>query len=181
MIETMNILTNNMNNLSNPQASYLFEVQFFDTAGGDLPIRLTQSKEAVAIRASLPKQTLKTTTKWFAGTPKTFTVNANRDGETTMEFIVRSEGLKGLKELLNLPTGSLLEDSTFRHNEYRRFFDLIKIYLIKNTSADFNNIGTEYSLYNCIPTNVDFGDVSYEGTDYVRCSVTIHYDWWDCK
>ena len=44
MIETMNILTNNMNNLSNPQASYLFEVQFFDTAGGDQPIKLSQSK-----------------------------------------------------------------------------------------------------------------------------------------
>ena len=188
--DNFSIFTNAMNTLSTPQASYLFEVDFLSTDGlGDqtgVISRIRTNKEAVAIKSTLPKAEIKTVTRWFAGTPKTDAINTICAGDTQMEFIVRSEGLGDLKNLLYsaLPNWGPDDSVSYSHKEHFRQFDRIQINLLTNTnktkaqSMGSNCANTHFVLYNCNITNVDFGDVSYEDNSYVKCNVTVHYDWW---
>lgn len=187
---TTNIFTSNLDNLANPQASYLYKV-IFDGADEivDNLVEINNDDDAVSMTATLPKATVKTVTQWYKGTQKTRIINQDRSGDTNLTFIIRREGFGKLASLFNL-NGFNLDDLTideFYHEEFYKSFNKLHIYLLKSNGyrpryiLNRNNINAEFILYNCIVTSIDFGEVSYENSDMVKMSVTVHYDYWSAE
>lgn len=186
---TTTMFTSNLDNLSNPQASYLYKVTFdgADITGiADNLVEINNNDDAVSMTATLPKATVKTVTQWYKGTPKTRIVNQDRSGDTNLTFIIRREGLGKLANLFNLK-GFNLDDlpiDGFYHEEFYRSFNKLHIYLLKSNGyrpryiLNSNNVNAEFTLFNCVVTSLDFGEVSYEDSQMVKLNVTIHYDYW---
>lgn len=174
-----------------PQASYLFKVSF---DGTDIPgemidtlVNINNDDSAVSITATLPKAQTKTVTQWYKGTPKTRIVNMDRSGETTLTFILRRNGFGALASLFHINGFDIDSNNDFKHEEFETLFNKIEIYTLKTNRwspgklINNKNISSNYTLYNCVVTNLDFGEVSYESSEYLKLIVTVHYDYWSAK
>lgn len=211
MLEVTNIFNSNMDNQAFPQATYLFKVVFDggDTGTADKLNEINAEDEAVSMTATLPKSSTKTVTQWYKGTPKTRIVNMDRSGDTTLTFVVRRTGLGKLGYLFSLAGYDLEVSNEFKHDEFSRMFTKLTIYTLKshmfksdyiNTKGDLDgnltqsdsfdeegelikegNVSTRYELYNCIVTDYSFTELSYDSSDYVKLTVTVHYDYWCCR
>lgn len=173
-----------------PQAVYLFKVTFDGADTGDVSdalVDINNNDKVVSITATLPKSQTKTVTQWYKGTPKTRIVNVDRSGETTLTFIMRRTGLGDLTTLFNIDGYDLEGDSTFYHDEFNKTFNKIYIYTLKSNNENPANLisnrntSCKFTLYNCVVTGIDFGDLSYDSTEYVKVTVNVHYDYWSCE
>lgn len=193
MAKVTNIFTSN-NEITDafPQASYLFKVCFYgdeNDAGEviDMLLDVNNNDEAVSMTATLPKAQVKTVTQWYKGTPKTRVVNMDRSGDTNLTFVVRRTGFGRLTDLFNVTGYDIESDFEFNHDEFFRNFSKIKIYLLKSNNIkptkllNKSNRTMTYTLYNCVVTNFEFGELSYESNDYIKMTATVHYDYWSAE
>lgn len=190
---TTTMFTSNLDNLSNPQACYLFKVVFDGAADvdgvSDSLVEINNNDDAVSMTATLPKVSVKTVTQWYKGTQKTRIVNQDRSGDTSLCFIIRREGLGKLKDLFNIQGFNLddLNASEFYHQEFYKAFNKLHIYMLKSNGyrpqyiLNDSNVNVKFTLYNCVVTSIDFGELSYEGTDMVKMTATVHYDYWSAE
>lgn len=188
MIPT-NIFNSSMELHAMPQAAYLFRVCFDesdDSEGASELVDINNTDGAVSITATLPKAEYKTVTQWYKGTPKTRIVNMDRSGTTSLKFVVTRDGLGRLNDLFSLDGHMLDTFEEFEHDEFKRSFSKIHIYTLMNAKyspedlLSIKNTSAIYTLYNCVVQDYSFSELSYDSTNYVELTVTVHYDYWSC-
>ena len=189
-VKRTSIFTTSIDNEPMPQPNYFFKVVFdgSDLSGEtvDFLTSIANNDKCISYAATLPKSTTKTVTQWYRGTPMTRIVNQDRSGDTNLEFIINRGGLGELKTLFDTDGYTLdeIDVDEFEHFEFSRSFSKIYIYLLASNAYEPSellsdeNITAKYTLYNCVVTSLDFGNLSYDGNEMVKLAVTVHYDYW---
>jgi len=156
--------------LADPQPGWLFDIYFLSKHGEDLKEEI---KDLRPISIDLPKYETVLVTQSFLGTEKSFPINRKYSGDTSMEFYIRVEDNN--KGIYNFLARLQQNQMTFPHLERDRTFDKIRL-----TMRDRRlNSTTSYTFMNCIITNFEMGQMSYEGEEMIKCTLSYHYDFWE--
>lgn len=155
--------------LSDPQPGWLFDITFLSRHGEDM---YEQIKNLVPISIELPKYETQYVTQMFLGTERSYPINRKYSGDTTIEFYVRVEDdNQGIYNFL-----ARLQQNRMSFPHYERDMTFDKIVL---TMRDRKlQPTTTYTYINCILTNFEMGQMSYEGEEMIKCSLSYHYDFW---
>lgn len=140
------------------------------------------------ISCTLPTEETHTAEQFFLGTKRTVTTFKDRSGECTMEFYYRDASEIGKKEHWGESLFRLIADSSskmpgedidVKHTELcTNLLSSVEIWLV-NPDGSFNTV---YKLYNPIITNLEHsGDLNYESEEFLKWTMTIHYDWWEVR
>jgi len=158
----------NFFNLSDPQSNWLFNIWF----QSDTPGASDVLKNLIPINVSLPKYETIVIERNFLGTSKSFPIKRKYDGETDMEFIIRTENDD--ENLYNNLALIKQTQSGFKHFEFDRTYNKIII----ETVDRMGKVNATYKYYNVIVTNFSLSDLGYDGSDMVKCTLSFHYDFW---
>jgi len=155
--------------LSDPQPGWLFDITFMSRHGEDL---YEQVKNLIPISIELPKYETQYVTQMFLGTERSYPINRKYSGDTTMEFYIRVEDdNQGIYNFL-----ARLQQNRMSFPHYERDMTFDKIVL---TMRDRKlQPTTKYTYINCILTNFEMGQMSYEGEEMIKCTLSYHYDFW---
>lgn len=167
---------------SPPLPNYIFRVTFGSSKGdgttneGGYLLDNDNDPSMIAYSVTLPTFDTKIVTKKFLGTEKSFPVYRSNAGETTLEFYTHSDQWENDFIVVNFFKD--IEDKIskqYYHDENYSYFDYINIYLCDITTR---NVVYIYKLENCIVTKIDQGSLSYESSEAIKYSMTVHYDNW---
>ena len=155
--------------LSDPQPGWLFDIAFLSRHGEDM---YEQIKNLVPISIELPKYETQYVTQMFLGTERSYPINRKYSGDTTLEFYIRVEDdNQGIYNFL-----ARLQQNRMSFPHYERDMTFDKIVL---TMRDRKlQPTTKYTYINCILTNFEMGQMSYEGEEMIKCNLSYHYDFW---
>ena len=155
--------------LSDPQPGWLFDITFLSRHGEDM---YEQIKNLVPISIELPKYETQYVTQMFLGTERSYPINRKYSGDTTIEFYIRVEDdNQGIYNFL-----ARLQQNRMSFPHYERDMTFDKIVL---TMRDRKlQPTTKYTYINCILTNFEMGQMSYEGEEMIKCNLSYHYDFW---
>ena len=155
--------------LSDPQPGWLFDITFKARNGEDL---LQQIKDLRPISIELPKFETQIVTQHFLGTERSYPINRKYSGDTTLQFYIRVEDDN--QGIYNFLARLQQNRMAFPHLERDMTFDTITL-----TMRDRKlNPTTIYTYINCIVTSFEMGEMSYEGEEMIKCSLSYHYDFW---
>lgn len=160
---------------SDPQPNWLFDITFMSDKPLDLSDKLNN---CIPISFTLPQHTTTYVERYCLGIKKSVPVARDYSGDSQMEFIIRTENSENdyLKELGNVHENILDE---FKHLEQDRTYNKIEV---KMYSRALNKGKvTIYTYYNVILTEMTLGEISYEGEEAVKASMTYHYDYWTVR
>lgn len=153
---------------SDPQAGWLFNIWFqSENAGADEVL-----KNLVPLNISLPTYETIVVERSFLGTEKSFPIKRKYAGDTDMEFIIRSENDDS--SLFNNLAMTKQTQQGFKHFELDRTYNKIMVQLVDRKGE----VNAVYKYFNAIVTNFSMTDLSYEGEDMVKCTLSFHYDFW---
>lgn len=155
--------------LSDPQPGWLFDIAFLSRHGEDM---YEQIKNLVPISIELPKYETQYVTQMFLGTERSYPINRKYSGDTTLEFYIRVEDEN--QGIYNFLARLQQNRMAFPHVERDMTFDTIKLTMRDRKLQPT----TTYTYINCILTNFDMGQMSYEGEEMIKCSLSYHYDFW---
>ena len=108
----------------------------------------------------------------FLGTERSYPINRKYSGDTTLEFYIRVEDEN--QGIYNFLARLQQNRMAFPHVERDMTFDTIKLTMRDRKLRPT----TTYTYINCILTNFDIGQMSYEGEEMIKCSLSYHYDFW---
>lgn len=155
--------------LSDPQPGWLFDITFLSRHGEDM---YEQIKNLVPISIELPKYETQYVTQMFLGTERSYPINRKYSGDTTLEFYVRVEDEnQGIYNFL-----ARLQQNRMSFPHYERDMTFDKIVLTMRDRKLQST--TKYTYINCILTNFEMGQMSYESEEMIKCSLSYHYDFW---
>lgn len=167
--------------LSDPQPSWMFDIQFFSENGEDT---LSSIQNLMPISIDLPKYETQYVTQTFLGTERSYPINRKYSGDTNMEFYIRVIDVanSGLYEMI----ANLKQTQTqFAHYERDTRFNKIKVIMKdrcgnpnSQTKEEDKNKLTSYTFVNCFVTNFEIGQMSYESDEMIKCTLSWHYDFW---
>lgn len=158
----------NIFNLSDPQPTWLFNIVFqSDTPNADETL-----KDLIPISVGLPTYETILTTRSFLGTEKSYPIMRKYSGDTDMEFIIRTANEND--ELFKILASIKQTQFGYKHFELDRTFNKMIVQIIDKRG----NISTTYKYYNIIITKFDLTNLSYEGEDMMKCTLSLHYDFW---
>jgi hypothetical protein len=155
--------------LSDPQPGWLFDITFLSRHGEDMH---EQIKNLVPISIDLPKYETQYVTQMFLGTERSYPINRKYSGDTTLEFYIRVEDEN--QGIYNFLARLQQNRMAFPHVERDMTFDTIKLTMRDRKLQPT----TVYTYINCILTNFEMGQMSYEGEEMIKCSLSYHYDFW---
>ena len=155
--------------LSDPQPGWLFDIAFLSRHGEDI---YEQIKNLVPISIDLPKYETQYVTRMFLGTERSYPINRKYSGDTTLEFYIRVEDEN--QGIYNFLARLQQNRMAFPHLERDMTFDTIKLTMRDRKLRPT----TTYTYINCILTNFEMGQMSYEGEEMIKCSLSYHYDFW---
>lgn len=155
--------------LSDPQPGWLFDIAFLSRHGEDM---YEQIKNLVPISIDLPKYETQYVTRMFLGTERSYPINRKYSGDTTLVFYVRVEDEN--QGIYNFLARLQQNRMAFPHVERDMTFDTIKLTMRDRKLRPT----TTYTYINCILTNFEMGEMSYEGEEMIKCSLSYHYDFW---
>ena len=155
--------------LSDPQPGWLFDITFLSRHGEDMH---EQIKNLVPISIDLPKYETQYVTQMFLGTERSYPINRKYSGDTTLEFYIRVEDEN--QGIYNFLARLQQNRMAFPHVERDMTFDTIKL-TMRDRKLQPTTI---YTYINCILTNFEMGQMSYEGEEMIKCSLSYHYDFW---
>lgn len=155
--------------LSDPQPGWLFDIAFLSRHGEDM---YEQIKNLVPISIELPKYETQYVTQMFLGTERSYPINRKYSGDTTLEFYIRVEDEN--QGIYNFLARLQQNRMAFPHVERDMTFDTIKLTMRDRKLQPT----TTYTYINCILTNFEMGQMSYEGEEMIKCSLSYHYDFW---
>ena len=155
--------------LSDPQPGWLFDITFLSRRGEDMH---EQIKNLVPISIDLPKYETQYVTQMFLGTERSYPINRKYSGDTKLEFYVRVEDEN--QGIYNFLARLQQNRMAFPHVERDMTFDTIKLTMRDRKLQPT----TTYTYINCILTNFEMGQMSYEGEEMIRCTLSYHYDFW---
>jgi hypothetical protein len=165
---------------STPLPNYIFNVAFYYYKGLKNERGFTLDNDnkisMVAVQVDLPTFETKLVTKKFFGSEKSYPVYRSNAGETSLVFyahaqpkendFIVSNFFKKYEERIN---------NEYVHYERFQTFDKIVI------SVGLRAGGPEsykYTLRNCLVTKIDQGQLSYEGSEAIKYTMSVHYDDW---
>lgn len=170
-----------------PVPTWMFKVYFYFGQDfirkNNLPADTTSLDSFTCIKVDLPKFTINQKTVSFLGTSMNVNVYRDLSGETTLDFWCaanektgkNSDGIINFMDTVLPGNDGTLTDH-FRHDEFMQVFDTIDIIVMNIDGSTFRKI----RLYN--PTIQEFtfaGEMSYEGEEGLRWTLTVHYDAWE--
>ena len=155
--------------LSDPQPGWLFDITFLSRHGEDMH---EQIKNLVPISIELPKYETQYVTQMFLGTERSYPINRKYSGDTTLEFYIRVEDEN--QGIYNFLARLQQNRMAFPHVERDMTFDTIKLTMRDRKLQPT----TTYTYINCILTNFEMGQMSYEGEEMIKCTLSYHYDFW---
>ena len=155
--------------LSDPQPGWLFDITFLSRHGEDMH---EQIKNLVPISIDLPKYETQYVTQMFLGTERSYPINRKYSGDTTLEFYIRVEDEN--QGIYNFLARLQQNRMAFPHVERDMTFDTIKL-TMRDRKLQPTTI---YTYINCILTNFEMGQMSYEGEEMIKCTLSYHYDFW---
>jgi hypothetical protein len=163
---------------SPPLPNYLFRVCFHNYSPTDNNITLDNDNDPsmIAISVNLPSFDTKYVTKKFLGSEKSFPVFRSNAGETSLEFYTHSD--QGENNFIVSNFFKRMEDfyeHRYIHKEFSVCFDTIAIWVSDILKKDFIYV---YYLKNCFVTKIEQGQLSYEGSEAIKYTMTVHYDDW---
>ena len=172
---------------SAPLSNFIFKVNFFLDATDkiySLGYKLDNDtdRSMIAIKADLPTFETQLVQKHFLGSEKSFPVIRKNGGDTTLEFYTHTETDENAFVVYNFFKTFIksveLDYHPFIHKEFLTVFNKIDIVL-----GDKANGSPKYTyhLFNCIPTKIDSGNVSYESQDALKYTMSVHYDDWSVE
>jgi hypothetical protein len=170
-----------------PVPTWMFQVYFYFgqdfISKNDIPTDTTSLDSFTCIKVDLPKFTINQKTVSFLGASMNVNVYRDLSGETTLDFWCAANEKTGRNPdgIINFMDAVLPgHDGTltdyFRHDEFMQVFDKIDIIVMNIDGSTFRKI----RLYN--PTVQEFnfaGEMSYEGEEGLRWTLTVHYDAWE--
>jgi hypothetical protein len=165
---------------SPPLPNYMFNVSFFYYKGMENSKKYILDndldKSMIAVQVDLPSFETKLVTRKYFGSEKSYPVYRSNAGETSLVFYAHSVAKDNDFIVSNFfkKLNERLKDE-YVHYERYKIFDKIVI------SVGFNAGGQEtyqYTLRNCLVTKIDQGQLSYEGSEAVKYTMTVHYDDW---
>lgn len=183
---------NNFYNLSDPQATWMFDVGFYnetDTKKNTEFINLL-SRTLIVTSVTLPSYKTEYITRKYYGSERSFPVIRTYGGDCTMNFDVRAEehdniGIQKLTQVYE----QIRKDG----DDYIKFhpelewsdvalhFDKV-IVKLKNKvydGATDASITAKYEYINCIITEFGFNEeLNYTSDAKLTCKLTFHYDYW---
>lgn len=182
---------NNFYKLSDPQATWLFDVSFYNVKNNISNIRFIDFLETDLIPTSitLPSHKTEIVTKKYFGTEKSYSVIRTYGGDCTMNFDVRSNA----KENINLNNITQITAQKRLNGDYIQYhpelesnlkgleFHKIIIRLTNKTEENggaypYNEV---YELINCIITDFSFNEeLNYSSDSKLTCKLVCHYDYW---
>lgn len=154
---------------SDPQPGWLFEITFESEISGASEL----IKDIIPISITLPTYETITVERWFLGTSKSASINRKYSGDTDMEFYIRTEH-EDDQQLFNLLAKTTQKQNGYKHNEFDETYNKIVIKMVDKKGQST----VQYTYYNTIITGFNMGDMSYEGEDMVKCTLSFHYDFW---
>lgn len=194
------VFSSQINNLANPQKSWLYKVQFYlagnsnsvkaavgegdpEDVEEDLTSELTCAGSIMypTMKMSMPKVENKTVERWYKGTKKTSVINQDRSGTSELEIQLRSD-LGYNADLFSLigcgSWQSTIEDSTWKHTEFTtaQKYELMDLTLMSDVGGEDSGV---IRFFNPIIQNVSFTELSYTSSEVVSMHITVHYDWWE--
>ena len=168
---------------SSPLPNYMFNVSFYYFKGiqNERGYILDNDNDVsmIATQVDLPTFDTKIVTKKFFGSEKSYPVYRSNAGNTSLvlyshadatenDFIV-SNFFKKFEEQIN---------NEYFHYERFKIFDKIVI------SVGMRAGGREtykYTLRNCLVTKIDQGQLSYESSEAIKYTMSVHYDDWSVE
>lgn len=156
--------------LSDPQPGWLFDITFLSRHGEDMH---EQIKNLVPISIDLPKYETQYVTQMFLGTERSYPINRKYSGDTTLQFYIRVEDEN--QGIYNFLARLQQNRMAFPHVERDMTFDTIKLTMRDRKLQPT----TTYTYINCILTNFEMGQMSYEGEEMIKCTLSYHYDFWN--
>lgn len=183
---------NNFYNLSDPQATWLFDVSFYnewDNAKNTEFINLL-NRSLIITSVTLPTYHTEYVTKKYFGSERSFPVIRTYGGECTINFDVRSEprdniGIQKITQVYE----QIREDSddyikTHPELDYTwnaLHFDKVVVKLkhkVYDGATDVS-INSKYEYINCIITDFGFNEeLNYTSDSKLTCKLSFHYDYW---
>jgi hypothetical protein len=182
----------NFYNLSDPQATWLFDVAFYSVKNNTNNIKFIEwcNKNIIITAVSLPSYHTEIVTKKFFGSEKSFPVIRTYGGECTMKFDVRTE----IADML--PFDRLTQIDSLYHKsgeDYIKYhpelasvdgsvsFEKV-IVRLKNKTVDARDAfanQAEYEFNNCIITDFGFNEeLDYSSDSKLTGKLSFHYDIW---
>lgn len=155
-------------NASDPQPGWLFNIWFQSEAS----CASDTLKNLIPLNISLPKYETVVVERNFLGTAKSYPINRKYSGDTDMEFIVRTEDDN--PELFTHLASINQTQQGFKHYELDRTFNKIVVETVDRTGQ----VNSRYKYFNVIITEFSLSDLSYDGEDMVKCTLSFHYDFW---
>ena len=172
---------------SAPLSNFIFRVNFHLDATESvhsLGYKLDNDtdRSMIAIKADLPTYETQLVQKHFLGSEKSFTILRKNGGDTTLEFYAHTNVNENNFIVYNFFKTFNKEVETeyhpFVHKEFLTIFN--KIDIVVGDKADGSERYT-YHLFNCIPTKVDSGSLTYEGQEALKFTMSVHYDDWSVE
>lgn len=167
-----------------PLANWIFKVYFYYTDGAgtqnqfEYELNNPTDYSSIPIKVDLPKFETRIVTLKYFGSEKSYPVLRKHGGETTLEFYAfsnRKDNAFILHNFLKDYTKANLNGAgLFYHKEFLCAFNQIDVEVYNRTD---NHIYT-YRLKNCIVTNFDEGNMSYESSELIKFNLSVHYDDW---
>lgn len=207
MSDIPSIFTNtNVFNLSDPQQTWLFDVQFYNVnnaAISNFLANATKTGNLVATSCTLPTHQTEIVTKNYFGSEKSYPVIRTYGGDCELKFDVRANNndnsmLYRITQV-NARTLSTL-DRIIYHPEIEKSvpseyteefpsltkFHKITVKLINKSgklgsgkTAKAQTYHSQYDFHNCIITNFAYDSgLDYNSEDKLTCTLTFHYDIW---
>lgn len=179
---------------SSPMKNWIFDVQFvwdgYDMTGNRIQpdqntlgysLNNDTDRSMIAIKADLPTFDTTIVTKSFLGTQKSFPVLRKHGGDTTLEFYTHTDPHENnfivynfFKKFKDLNTNQ--QSNEYFHKEFATVFNEIDISVMDREDG---NIVYIYYLKNCIVTKIEMGSLSYENSEALKYTMSVHYDdWW---
>ena len=168
---------------SSPMNNYIFRVAFFlDAVYNDksLGYKLLNDtdRSMIAIKVDLPTFETQLIQKHFLGSEKSFPILRKYGGETTLEFYTHTDPHENNFIVYNFFKQfekATPSNSMYFHKEFNMIFNKIDITTGDRAGGNQTYI---YHLLNCIVTKIETGNLTYEGQEALKYSMTVHYDDW---
>jgi hypothetical protein len=166
---------------SNPIANHIFNVvfQYNEGAGdtNDMNYLLLDDtdRSMIAISVDLPSFETTTVTRKFLGSEKSFPIYRKNGGDTTLTFYAHQDPNDNQFTVFNFfKYLNEYNNNQYFHYEQYKIFNRIIIKVGDFQGEEIYN----YHLINCIVTKIEQGNLSYEGSEAVKFTMSVHYDDW---
>ena len=182
----------NFFNLSDPQATWLFDVSFYSVKNNAVNPRFVDwcNKNIIITSVTLPSYHTEVVTKKYWGSEKSFPVIRTYGGECSMTFDVRTEtnDMVNIEKIAQIDSlyHTAGQDYILYHPELESVENSVSfekvIVKLKNKTTYADDINAALQIYeynNCIITDFGFNeDLDYSNESKLTGKITFHYDMW---